>query len=264
MSSHHEHTAAAWPSWAAVAPQPATAAWPGVHWDAAIERLRAPTTHTVQLCPQSRQVLDDGVVDQLTHRWPDLQWRLHANPKLWDLPPIFYDASTVEAHFDSCFRPLARHSAQLHADAYSLHAGRLHNASRAQLQANVARLEALFGCPVAVEGMYPDRRNHFHVADSEGYRWLLESGMAMAIDVSHLHIVRCMTGDFDEGLLDALLGSERCLEVHLSHNNGRADQHRCLPDTPPWWWEAVCRARQQRPDLHVFCESNHRQRTPAR
>ena len=251
-----------WTGWSTVSPQPATAAWPGVDWEAAIEQLADATTHTVQLCPQSRQVLDATVIDRLKARWPARRWRLHANPRLWDLPPIFYDASTVSAHLDSCFRPLAQLSARLGADVYSLHAGRTLNASRAQLLDNVARLEDLFGGPVAVEGMYPDRHGRFHVADSEGYQWLLESGAAMAIDVSHLHIVRCTESGFDEGLLEALLESDRCLEVHLSHNNGRADQHRVLPQQPPWWWSAVCQARARRPELLVFCESLRR-RSPS-
>ena len=227
-------------------------------WGSAVDRLDTPTTHTIQICPQSRQVLNDAVVDNLKARWPRHRWRLHANPKLWDLPPIFYDASTVQDHFEHCFRPLARFSQRLGADLYSLHAGRTLYASRERLLANVARLEDLFGHPVAIEGMYPDRRNRFHVADSEGYRWLLESGVPMAIDVSHLHIVRCAESGFDSGLLSALLESESCVEVHLSHNNGRADQHRALPAEPPWWWTAVCQARSRRPDLVVFCESNLR------
>ncbi|MDG1481735.1 MAG: hypothetical protein P8R54_19225 [Myxococcota bacterium] len=254
------HTDGGWPGWSMVSPQPATAAWPGVDWETAVAQLAGPATHTVQLCPQSQQVLDETVVDRLKARWPTRRWRLHANPKLWDLPPIFYDASTVSAHLDSCFEPLARLSARLGADVYSLHAGRTQNASRAELLDNVARLEERFGCTVAVEGMYPDRRGCFHVADSEGYQWLLESGVAMAIDVSHLHIVRCTESGFDEGLLEALLESDRCVEVHLSHNNGRADQHRRLPAAPPWWWSAVCQARARRPELVVFAESNQRQR----
>ena len=247
-----------WRGWADVRPQPATAAWPGVDWASAVQRLERGDTRVVQICPQSAQVLDAAVVDDLRRRWPRRRWRLHANLKLWDQRPVFYDASTVRAHFESCFVPLARLSRRLGADAYSLHAGRVEYASRDQLLANVARLEDCFGCPVAIEGMYPSRRSRFHVADSEGYRWLLESGAAMAIDVSHLHIVRAAEGGLDPGLVAALLESERCLEVHLSHNNGRADQHRPLPDAPPWWWAAVRRAVAARPDLVVFCESNLR------
>lgn len=250
-----------WPGWNAVSPQPATAAWPGLSWPEAVARLVDANTHTVQICPQSRQILDDDVIIGLQQDWPGLRWRLHANPRLWAQRPMFYDASTVAAHFDDCFRPLAEKSQALGADAYTLHAGREEYASRDQLLANVARLEDLFGCPVAIEGMYPSRRDRFHVADSAGYRWLLESGAPMAIDVSHLHIVRAAEGGLDPGLLDALLGSEQCIEVHLSHNNGRADQHRPLPPEPPWWWPAVQRACERRPELMVFCESNRRTRT---
>ncbi len=196
-----------WSGWTTVGPQPATAAWPGLDWVSAVDKLTTPDTHMVQICPQSRQNLNPAVVDELKERWPDHRWRLHANIKLWDLRPVFYDASTVQKHFDDCFVPLAQLSNRLGADLYSLHVGRLTHASPEQLIDNVARLEDLFGHAVAVEGMYPCRKNNFHVADSDGYRWLLDTGLPMAIDVSHLHIVRRFEDDFDDGLLDALLQS---------------------------------------------------------
>ena len=251
----------AWTDWDAVAPIRATAALPLLDWDTAVARIDAedPVDGVIQLCPQNgaraRLAMDVEQVERLRQRYPQRRFRLHANHRLARLPALFYDASTVDRHWSSCFAPLAALHRRLGADVYSLHAGRADYADRAALVRGVARLEQLFAGPVAVEGMYPSQRERFHVDSSEGYRWLLQSGLAMAIDVSHVHIVRTQEGGFDEGLLDALLQSERCVEVHLSHNDGRLDQHRSLPVEPPWWWPAVRRARAVRPDLAVLCES---------
>lgn len=250
-----------WVDWSTVAAVRATAALPRLSWAEAVQTIDAEDTPTglIQLCPQNgaraRTPLTTGLLDQLRARHPRRRFRLHANHRLHQAPAIAYDASTVAAHWDSCFEPLARLHRHLEADVYSLHAGRCSQASRTELARGVARLETLFGSPVAVEGLYPSRREALHISTSEGYRWLLDSGLFMAIDLSHLHIVRTVEGDFDLGLLDALLQSGRCLEVHLSHNNGRADQHRDLSAAPPWWWEAVVRAVRERPGLPVLCES---------
>lgn len=250
-----------WHGWNEVAPIRATAALPQLDWDAAVNLIDAqdPAVGIIQLCPQNgaciRQPFDMAQVERLRQRHPQRRFRLHANHRLARLPALYYDASTVERHWSTCFEPLAVLHRELGADAYSLHAGRTRFTSRLELVRGVSRLEQLFGCPVAIEGMYPSSRERFHVDSVEGYRWLLESGMAMAIDVSHVHIVQCQEGGFDQGLLDALLQSERCLEVHLSHNNGRRDLHFPLPAEPPWWWASVCQAKEARPSLVVLCES---------
>ena len=70
--------------------------------------------------------------------------------------------------------------------------------------------------------------------------------------------MRAAEGGFDEGLLAALVESDRCREVHVSHNSGLADEHRALPVVAPWWWGALVSACRDRPDLVVFCESKRR------
>jgi hypothetical protein len=57
---------------------------------------------------------------------------------------------------------------------------------------------------------------------------LLESGAHYALDLSHLHIVATASGYVEWGLLQELLASPKCLEVHLSGNDGSADQHNAL------------------------------------
>ena len=251
-----------WIGWDEVAPIRATAALPQMDWDAAVDLIDAqdPANGIIQLCPQNGarilQPLDLAQVERLRERHPRRRFRLHANHRLTSLPPLFYDASTVDRHWSSCFKPLSTLHRRLGADVYSLHAGRVSCATLLELARGVSRLERLFKCPVAVEGMYPSSRERFHVDSVEGYRWLLESGLAMAIDVSHLHIVHSQAGSFDKGLLEALLQSERCLEVHLSHNDGRRDLHLPLPFEPPWWWTTVREAKAVRPNLVVLCESS--------
>jgi hypothetical protein len=66
---------------------------------------------------------------------------------------------------------------------------------------------------------------------------LLESGAHYALDLSHLHIVATASGYVEWGLLQELLASPKCLEVHLSGNDGSADQHHALDvASVPWWW----------------------------
>jgi hypothetical protein len=103
--------------------------------------------------------------------------------------------------------------------------------------------------------MYPSNKDTFNICTSDDYRWLLHSGLMMAIDVSHLNIVRTREGGLDQELIDELLISDRCLEVHISHNNGIADAHLPLPVEPPWWWSSLVKAITARPSLPVFCES---------
>lgn len=250
-----------WFGWNEVAPIRATAALSQMDWDTAVDHIDAqdPTDGIIQLCPQNgartRQPLDVAQVERLLIRFPLRRFRLHGNHRLSRLPAVFYDASTVDRHWAFCFKPLSALHRTLGADLYSLHAGRVACSSRLELVKGVCRLERLFNCSVAVEGMYPSSRDRFHVDCAEGYRWLLESGLAMAIDLSHLHIVHTQTGGFDKGLLEALLQSERCLEVHLSHNDGRRDLHMPLPSVPPWWWASLREAKAARPNLVVFCES---------
>jgi hypothetical protein len=55
-------------------------------------------------------------------------------------------------------------------------------------------------------------------------------------------------------LVGELLAGDQCLEVHLSHNDGRGDQHR-ICDADPWWFPLLGHIN---PSAVVFSEGNHR------
>jgi hypothetical protein len=64
----------------------------------------------------------------------------------------------------------------------------------------------------------------------------MASKLRLAVDVSHLRIQR-HRGDLRDATLHQLLAYERIEEVHVSHNEGRADSHSPLrPDTPWLDW----------------------------
>lgn len=224
-----------------------TAQFPGVPWLAACQRivdgLPAGADTCIQLCPQSPGAFTMAVADALRARFPAVRFQLHANVALRPGPPERIDASTVCTETLPWFRRAAAISRRLGAARYSLHAGRRQSATLAQLADNLQQLTQEMEMPVAVEGLYPAPGDPFLLSTWEEYRWLLERGPGFAIDMSHLHILHCRA-PADPGLVRALLASPRCLEVHISDNDGRADQHRPLPDPPDarWWWPLLMEA----------------------
>ena len=119
---------------------------------------------------------------------------------------------------------------------------------------NARRCEDLFGCSVAVEGMYPARRQDDLLSTWDEYQALLESPAAFAIDLSHVHILVTRTRRLELQLLREMLNCDRCLEVHVSDNDGTSDQHRVC-QRQPWWWPLL---QEIHPAAVVFTEGNHR------
>ena len=120
---------------------------------------------------------------------------------------------------------------------------------------NARRCADLFDVPVAIEGLYPSAREPWLVATWEEYRRLLDSGVPFALDLSHLNILATWSGRLDMGLTAEMLSSERCIEVHVSSNDGRHDQHRRC-DAPAWWSPLLSSIN---PRAMVFTEGDHRQ-----
>lgn len=122
-----------------------------------------------------------------------------------------------------------------------------------QLLHNARRAADLFECPVAIEGHYPNAGDQYLVASWKEYQQLMESGVPFAVDLSHLHIVATASGRIEATLVKEMLSSDRCLEVHVSTNDGRGDQHRICAGTP-WWIDCL-------PSIHphavIFSEGNH-------
>lgn len=239
------------------------ASWPGLRHEDAIgllgERHQEPMFGTlshehVQLVPQSFGVLTGQVAQRLSAACPDVQFRLHANVRV--LPEyIRADLSGFDRH-RSWFEQAARISRQLRAPAYSAHAGRRDEASLDQMLDHARRCADLFECPVAVEGLYPTPHKGYLVATWGEYRALFESGVPYALDLSHLNIVAAQSGERDDGLVAEMLACDRCLEVHVSDNDGTGDQHRVC-ERQPWWWSMLGRVH---PAAAIFSEGNRRTR----
>lgn len=239
------------------------ACWPGLRHEAAAARLREPidepllgrlSVDHVQLVPQSMGCLTEERADALRAAHPGTQFRLHANLHL--LPQRrFADLSGFGLHAD-WFTQAARITHRLQAPAYTAHAGRRSEATLPAMLEQARRCADLFGCPVGVEGHYPSRGDVWLVSSWPEYRALFDSGVPYALDLSHLHIVATHTGRRETVLVTEMLACERCIEVHISANDGCGDWHEVCAE-PPWWHPLL---RYIHTNAVVFSEGNHRRR----
>jgi sugar phosphate isomerase/epimerase len=243
----------------------ATAMFPGDTYLDAMEKLS--TGHVsdagfpvslsqVQLCPQNHGVLSKELLGQLQELYPNTVFRLHATCRLAINGYRRYEASTPLHVSRAYFKELADLSAAIDAPVYSLHAGRRAEATLGEVIRNVALLQDIFQCPVAIEGLYPTRGDTLLMSTWDEYRTLMESGLYYALDMSHLNIVSTHQRKWDTGLVMALLEHPNCLEIHVSSNNGRSDTHLPLiEDALPVWWADLQHAG---PNAVIFTESNQR------
>jgi len=210
------------------------------------------TTDHVQLVPQTFGTLTDDLVDTMLSAHPSVQFRLHANARVQPNHRLA-DLSNFGRHSE-WFNRAARVSQRLNAPAYSAHSGARANATLAMMLDNARRCADLFECPVAVEGQYPTAGDALLVSTWNEYRTVFESGVPYALDLSHLNIVASRSKSRDVALLHEMLACERCIEIHVSDNNGSGDSHQVC-DVAPWWFTALQHAN---PDAVIFSEGNHR------
>lgn len=237
------------------------ACWPGLCHEEAVQRLVAPPVEPcfgrlsiahVQLVPQNMGTLDGTLADLFRQAFPATRFRLHANVRV--LPRhVMVDLSNLTRHTEWLCQA-ARISQRLDAPAYTAHAGLRSQASLDEMLDNARRCADVFGCPVGIEGHYPTPRDTWLVSSWEEYRAVFESGVPYALDLSHLHIVATHSGRHEETLVAEMLACERCLEIHVSANDGRGDQHDVC-DEPPWWFALLAGAH---PAAVIFSEGNHR------
>ena len=238
------------------------ASWPGMrHEEAAAELLLSRPiepvfgplhTEHVQLVPQSFGLLSESLVDGLRAAHPTTRFRLHANVRVL---PTYRQADLANfVRERSWFEQAARIHRLLDAQAYTAHAGRRGDIGLSSLFDNARRCADLFGSPVGIEGHYPTDGDRWLVSTWDEYRLLLESGVPYVIDLSHIGILAASPGRREEGLLSEMLACERCIEVHVSDNDGRSDQHRVCASAP-WWLSALSFVNE---GAVVFSEGNHR------
>lgn len=244
------------------------AAFPGLDYAQALQRglveecneplLGVLSTEHVQLVPQGcRQQLTMELAQEICKTFPSSRFRLHANVRVLKSHHLYGDLASW-TRFPEYFAELARISRGINAPAYSAHAGERALGNLGVVVEAAQRAADLFGCPVAVEGHYPTpgEPGRWNIASWEEYRMLFESGVPYALDLSHLNIVAHRSGSQQHSLVTEMLACERCIEIHLSDNDGRGDQHQVL-HRGPWWW----RLRPYfNPNAIVFSEGNQKRK----
>lgn len=213
----------------------------------------------LQLCPQNFGHLSEDLVDVLLDDFAGkTQFRLHANVRV--LPShVLADLSGFVRH-EAYFKQAAKISKRLGAPAYTAHAGKRSECSVEALYDNAKRAADLFGCPVGIEGHYPNKSNSYLVSTWSEYQHLFQSGLSYALDLSHLNIVAAQSGQYELTLIKEMLSSNQCLEVHVSENDGLGDTHQQIGQEP-WWDECV---KHIHPLATIFSEGNQLRNVVAR
>jgi len=205
----------------------------------------------IELCPQHHGPLSAALAEQLRAEYPQTVFRLHANVRVGSVHPR-YDASSCGDAVDDYFRELADRHRRLAAPCYSLHAGYRESCSLEAMADRVRWLSALFRCRVGIEGLYYTRGNAYLLSTWQEYRWLYEStDLDYVIDLSHLNILVKREGMADMELVTSMLADARCLEVHVSTNDGYRDSHRPVDSSGVWWWRLLDKIH---PSATVFSE----------
>lgn len=91
----------------------------------------------------------------------------------------------------------------------------------------------------------------------------MKSGAAFVVDLSHWQIVARSEGEARMDLLEELLAHPRCIEIHLSDNDSRRDNHQKLI-RKPFWFSLLCKMQAKgliRAD--VFSEGLQESRRPS-
>lgn len=241
-----------------------TANFPGTSYEEAIESVyqgieekalgKIQLKH-MQLCPQNKGVLSSNFCEQLVEKFPQTHFRVHANARVHPILEMFDASYDMTQERIVCYmKSLKNVNTLLKAPIYSYHAGR-RTITYDQMRKNVLNLQEYLQIPVAVEGLYPSKRDNWFISSLKDYEALLTDEMNYALDLSHLQIVCHVEKTYDIDLIQALLSDKKCLEIHVSDNNCMADSHSKL-DGEKWWFKAIEGAKIQS-HTHFFTEGNH-------
>lgn len=204
-----------------------------------------------QITPQNHDLWTPERTQALAMAYPDTQFRFHASVRLKATagdPVPWFDGGRTLAHPEPAaryWRALGACNDVLGAPIYSYHAGLRESGQKLpELFGAHRRIEDLMGCAVAIEHHYPVARGRtWYLNCWRELDALLASGLHFVVDLSHLNIVVAREGRQDD-LTTALLESPQCLEIHISGNDGMADQHVSLMTThEDWWWPVIRSAR---------------------
>lgn len=210
-----------------------SACWSGKTYEDAISLLNQGTIEPilgqlsvehVQLCPQHQNILTPSLITQLMQDFPHIQFRLHSDVRVpkktgYTLDLIHFDDNSLWY-----FQYINDLSKQINAPLYSLHAGVRKGLTLLDLFKKYEKLQSIFHCPIAIEGHYPYKNDHYLIFDWKEYEQLYLSGCNYALDLSHLNIVAEREG-WNWNLTEKMITSHHCKEIHVSFNEGIMDSH---------------------------------------
>ena len=247
-----------------------TAQFPGLNvWDA-LNRLHNGvsegfwgllSTNHIQICPQTHGVISEQVAEDIVAKYPLSNIRLHANARV--LPKfVIGDISSWGLVPHEYFVALADRMKRLGSSCISLHAGYQNNCDASTLWDNMSRIQDLMdditsgSVEVAIEGLYPSTQRPQWLGTWAAYEELLWRNRPFALDLSHLKIVKKQEGLWPVDLVNALITSPWCREIHVSENDGTRDHHLKAVKQPVWWSDVHPSLLAAQPQAVVFSEGN--------
>ena len=240
---------------------PTSAMFPGLTLSSCIEVLHRlkeeyPTLNLdrLQICPQSFGTIDDNTVQFLRSTYPNIQFQLHSNVRTTlGKEPVHANHHHPEAY--AYLEEFNRLTEALGAKVYSIHAGLRCQSTLEEMYENLKEFNRRFSITIAVEGMYPDRRNQYLLNSWAEYESLLSAKVPYAIDLSHLNIVSTHERHQDLPLTKSLLSNPWCMEIHISSNSGKVDSHLPIQEIEQEWWHSAL--SHKNPHALIFAEENH-------
>lgn len=214
----------------------AEATWRAINQPVVARHLGPIDASKIQICPQTRGQINIEAAHRLRLDHPDVEFRLHANVKTQETRKIFDAVDFDNEAFRTRWEDIRAVSRALNAPCYTLHAGLRGNRTMMDLVDYVRRIEDFMDIPVGVEGHYPTRGHQYLLDSWREYDDLLKSGVSYVIDLSHLNIIVAHEKTIEGDLLAELISSPRCIEIHLSGNDGRRDLHGHL-NGDEWWMD---------------------------
>lgn len=240
-----------------------TAIFPGKSYAFALNRLHTEVlevggvkvkTEKIQLCPQTRDVMTVEVAKFLRMNWPKVDFRLHANCKMSPWLHQF-DASTPwdEPWVRTYVNQMKKVQKALGASVFSWHASGHSPSNLKTAIDSTKRLSDELEVVVAIEGLYPGAHSGAVLTNEEEYEVLAKSGVPMALDLSHLYICYHQGTLKNKERIAEWLANDKCLEVHLSYNDGCRDSHASYPAGElPFGWEFLLNCSK---NASIFSES---------
>lgn len=244
---------------------PASACFPGYPLETSISLLysKLPKENfiknwdysNIQICPQHIGFINERSAEQIKFKYQSTNFRLHANVRLFTKLKNFDAGSNMQEEQDYIYN-LKKISNILDSKAYSYHAPNSEFLDWENIRNNVLFLQDYLKIPVAIEGLYPTKKRTYWDNSFYVYEKILNSDLNFAIDLSHLNIAYSKMSKLEQQefyeLSVKLINNNRCLEIHISGNDGSHDEHKPIQGNE-WWFGLLSELNSQSPIL--FCES---------